>query len=359
MIFDRTEAITNNLFFLLMIPAALFVGCSLDGDMSGGPDEVIEDKIVNVSSACDYSNEGNDGGTYENAFKSLNAESFLGVNSMAPMELEAEEFWNANDVSKLIEKYDSIEIVSSSYEDGAAQPLYTNNYWYSREYSANKNEPGDAFIVKDNVRAVSRPAYMNSDNKEETGIMIELYSSPDSRMANVAENIYVKNDEIPVKRCLHGNGEVYFELERDVDYPNEDALDNKESHEKTTRWGMVFDEETKVLKRAAITSTNVLGGIIDTRYYEVKLGTDMPGMYTSLKNVLDENLAASDEDSRNIHFVYGAGNANKKAGDFKVKKGTKVIFETSEGNLFLDEKGTIPYDPSDLTSDITVYRIKK
>jgi predicted RNA-binding protein YlqC (UPF0109 family) len=37
---------------------------------------------------------------------------------------------------------------------------------------------------------------MNSDNKEETGIMIELYSSPDCRMANVAENVYAKNDDI-------------------------------------------------------------------------------------------------------------------------------------------------------------------
>ena len=74
---------------------------------------------------------------------------------------------------------------------------------------------------------------------------------------------------------------------------------------------------------------------------------------------LDDDLAASDEDSRNIHFVYGNGTATKKEGDFKVKKGTNVIFETSEENLFLDENGTVPYDPSDLTSDITVYRIKK
>ena len=65
---------------------------------------------------------------------------------------------------------------------------------------------------------MSRPNYMNSDNKEETGIMIELYSSPDGRIANVAENVYPKNDEVPSGRCLKGNGEVYFEIERIIDY---------------------------------------------------------------------------------------------------------------------------------------------
>lgn len=357
--FSNTEAIAGNLFFLLMIPAVLFVGCSLDGNMPGGTDEAIDNKIVDVSSAGDYSKEGNDSSTYDNALSAVDSESFLGVEGMTPADYNAEEFWSANDVAKLIEEYESIEIVSSSYEDGASQPLYTNNYWYSKEYSANKNEPGDSFIVKDNVRAVSRPSYMNSDNKEETGIMIELYSSTDCRMANVAENVYAKNDEMPIGRCLKGNGEVYFEIERIIDYSNEEALDNKELKEKTTKWGMVFDEETKVLKRAAITSANVLGGVIDTRYYEVKLGTGMPEMFTALKNVLDEDLAASDEDSRNIHFVYGNGNPVKKECDYKVKKGTNVIFETSKDNLFLDENGTVPYDPSDLTSDITVYRIKK
>ena len=352
----NTEAIAGNLFFLLMIPAVLFVGCSLDGNMPRGADEAINNKIVD---AGDYSMEGNDGGIDDNASDVITTDSFLGVEGMTPADLKAEEFWGANDVEKLIEQYDNIEIVSSSYEDGATKPLYTNNYWYSKEYSANKNEPGDSFIIKDNVRAVSRPNYMNSDNKEETGIMIELYSSPDGRIANVAENVYPKNDEVPSGRCLKGNGEVYFEIERIIDFTNEDALDNKDSQVKTTKWGMVFDEETKVLKRAAITSTNILGGVIDTRFYEVKLGTDMPEMYAALKNVLDEDLAASDEDSRNIHFVYGIGTETKKAGDFKIKKGTNVIFETSEENLFLDEEGTIPYDPSDLTSDITVYRLKR
>ena len=359
MSFWKTESLASNLFFLLMIPTVLFVGCSLDGDMPGGTDEAIDNKIIDVRSASDCSSEGNDGGTYDNASDAIDVDSFLGVAGMAPAEADAEEFWNANDVAKLIEQYDSIEIVSSSYEDGASQPLYTNNYWYSKEYSANKNEPGDSFIVKDNVRAVSRPGIMNSDNKEETGIMIELYSSPDNRMANVAENVFAKDDEIPAGRCLEGNGEVYFEIERIIDFQNEDTLDNKESQVKTTKWGMVFDEETKVLKRAAITSTNVLGGVIDICFYEVKTGTDMPEMYTALKKVLDDDLAASDEDSRNIHFVYGNGTATKKEGNFKVKKGTNVIFETSEENLFLDENGTVPYDPSDLTSDITVYRIKK
>ena len=177
----NTEAIAGNLFFLLMIPAVLFVGCSLDGNMPRGADEAINNKIVD---AGDYSMEGNDGGIDDNASDVITADSFLGVEGMTPADLKAEEFWGANDVEKLIEQYDSIEIVSSSYEDGATKPLYTNNYWYSKEYSANKNEPGDSFIIKDNVRAVSRPNYMNSDNKEETGIMIELYSSPDGRIAN-------------------------------------------------------------------------------------------------------------------------------------------------------------------------------
>ena len=83
------------------------------------------------------------------------------------------------------------------------------------------------------------------------------------------------------------------------------------------------------------------------------------GLVEILRNRYTEDLAASDEDSRNIHFVYGIGTETKKAGDFKIKKGTNVIFETSEENLFLDEEGTIPYDPSDLTSDITVYRLKR
>ena len=121
--FSNTEAIAGNLFFLLMIPAVLFVGCSLDGNMPGGTDEAIDNKIVDVSSAGDYSKEGNDSSTYDNALSAVDSESFLGVEGMTPADYNAEEFWSANDVAKLIEEYGSIEIVSSSYEDGASQPL--------------------------------------------------------------------------------------------------------------------------------------------------------------------------------------------------------------------------------------------
>lgn len=359
MIKGKREAIASHIFFVLMFPAVLFAGCAMDENESGGTGVAIQDNLAEVSSAGDFLSEGKDSDTSEGAAKEVNLEDFLGVDGMTQTELDIEDFWAANDVDNLIEKYNSIEIVSSCYEDGAALPLYTNNYWYSNEYRANMNEPGDAYIIKDGVRVVSRPDYMSSDNKEETGVMIELYSSPDSRIENVVENIYAKKDENLIKRCLQGDGEVYIEAEKEMVYPNEDELENKELQEKTTKWCMVFDEGTKELKRAAISSTNILGGVIDTRYYTVTLGSEMPEKYWALKKTLDDNLAASDEDSRNVHFVYGAGNSTKKEGDFKVKKGTNVIFETSKGNLFLDADGTIPYDSSDLTSDITVYRLKK
>jgi len=358
MIRKEREAIANRLI-LLAFPVVLLTGCSIEEIKSGGTDAAIEDKAVEINSACDFSNEETKEETSVDESVSKNIGEFLKLDGMTQTELDIEEFYAANEVDKLIDDYGSIEIVSSCYDEGAKLPLYTNNYWYSKDYTANKNEPGDSFIVKDNIKALMRPDYMCEDNKGESGIAIELNSSTDSKISNVVKNIYSNEEENGIKRCLQGNGEVYIEAEKVKEYPNEEALDNKDFQEKSRKWCMVFDADSKVLKRAVISSTNIFGGIIDTRYYETTLGSDMPEMYASLKKIIDDNTNVSDEDSRKVRLIYEPGTETKKEGEFKVKKGTNIIFGTSNDNLFLDDKGKVPYDSSDLTSDITVYKLKK